>query len=38
MDQDLTRPGEQDDLVKLIKAWGGDPILDAGAREPAAGP
>jgi hypothetical protein len=33
-DQDLTRPGEQDDLVKLIKQSGGDPKLDAAARKP----
>ncbi len=32
-DQDLTRPGEKDDLVKLIKESGGAPILDARARK-----
>jgi hypothetical protein len=26
-DQDLTRPGEKDDLVQLIKESGGVPIL-----------
>jgi Copper type II ascorbate-dependent monooxygenase, C-terminal domain len=32
-DQDLSKPGEQDDLVKLINESGGTPILDARARK-----
>ena len=36
-DQDLTRAGEEDDLVKLIKDSGGTPILDDRARQPAGG-
>jgi hypothetical protein len=32
-DQDLSRPGEQDDLVKLINESGGTPILDERARK-----
>jgi hypothetical protein len=32
-DQDLSKPGEQDDLVKLIKESGGTPILDGRARK-----
>jgi Copper type II ascorbate-dependent monooxygenase, C-terminal domain len=33
-DQDLTKPGEEDDLVKLIKESGGTPVLDERARKP----
>ncbi len=32
-DQDLTRDGEKDDLVKLIKDSGGEPVLDERARK-----
>ena len=32
-DQDLTREGEKDDLVKLIKESGGTPVLDETARK-----
>jgi hypothetical protein len=32
-DQDLSRPGEKDDLVRLIKESGGRPVLDERARK-----